>query len=171
MEPMRRIMVVGCPGGGKSTLSLALGEKLGLPVVHLDKLFHKPGWQEGDREAFDGALADACARDAWVIDGNYARTLEMRMGRADTVVWVDRSRIACLWRIVRRVLTSYGRVRVDMADGCPERFDPEFMRYVWDFQRDQEPALRQALARHADTVRLVRLQSDAEAQDFLDSAR
>ena len=77
---MEKILIIGCSGSGKSTLAVALGEKLGLPVVHLDQLWWKEGWRNVTREEFDSRLAMAMNMDGWIIDGNYSRTMEMRLG-------------------------------------------------------------------------------------------
>ena len=83
---------------------------------------------------------------------------------------LQRPRPICYWRIMRRVLTSYGKVRPDMADGCPERFDWEFMKYVWQFPTRYQPRVVEALDRHDAWARTVVLRSDAEADAFLRKA-
>lgn len=132
---MQRIMIIGCGGAGKSTLARQLGEKTGLPVVHLDKLFWHPGWIESTRDEIDSKITEAMAEPRWIMDGNYNRTLPVRLEHCDTVIYLDFSRFACLMGVVRRVLTSYGKVRPDMAEGCPERFDWEFIQWIWNFNR------------------------------------
>ena len=132
---MERVVIIGCGGAGKSTLARSLGEKTGLPVVHLDKLFWKPGWVESTREEIDGIIQWEIRKDRWIIDGNYNRTLTMRMERCDTVIYLDFSRFACLWGVMKRILTTHGTVRPDMGDGCPERFDLEFLKWVWNFNK------------------------------------
>lgn len=93
---MEKILIIGCSGSGKSTLAVALGEKLGLPVVHLDQLWWKEGWRNVTREEFDSRLAMAMNMDGWIIDGNYSRTMEMRLAKCDTVIYLDFNRWACL---------------------------------------------------------------------------
>ena len=93
---MEKILIIGCSGSGKSTLAVALGEKLGLPVVHLDQLWWKEGWRNVTREEFDSRLAMAMNMDGWIIDGNYSRTMEMRLAKCDTVIYLDFGRWACL---------------------------------------------------------------------------
>src|SRR3954463_7237368 len=105
---MRRILVIGNSGGGKSTLARALGRKLGLPVIHLDVLFWKPGWVETERPVFHVAVAEALRGDAWICDGNFTSNYHVRMPLADTIVWIDQPRLLCLFRAVRRVLTYRG---------------------------------------------------------------
>ena len=132
---MERVVIIGCGGAGKSTLARSLGEKTGLPVVHLDKLFWKPGWVESTREEIDGIIQWEIRKDRWIIDGNYNRTLTKRLERCDTVIYLDFSRFACLWGVMKRILTTHGTVRPDMGAGCPERFDLEFLKWVWNFNK------------------------------------
>ena len=93
---MERIVIIGCGGAGKSTLARQLGEKLDLPVVHLDGIFWLPGWVEMDRDEFDRRVREEMAKEIWIIDGNYNRTMPERIARCDTVIYLDFSRIKCL---------------------------------------------------------------------------
>ncbi|MEO8813342.1 MAG: hypothetical protein ABI376_10580 [Caulobacteraceae bacterium] len=167
---MDRVAVVGCAGAGKSTLSRALGARLGAPVIHLDTLFWKPGWVESDPEAFGAAVDAAAAGARWVIDGGYSRHSAARFARADTVVWLDPPRRVCLWRALRRSATLFGKIRPDLAPGCPERIDPAFYRYIWNWKRANRPRLEETLARHASHARVVRLRSDRQTARFLSEA-
>ncbi|MBR5617214.1 MAG: DNA topology modulation protein [Oscillospiraceae bacterium] len=133
---MERIMIIGCGGAGKSTLARQLGAKLNLPVVHLDKLFWRPGWEHISREEFDRLHREVLAQEKWIIDGNYDRTMGERAKYCDTIIYLDFSRAACLMGVAKRILTSYGRVRPDMAEGCPERFDLDFLKWIWDFNKN-----------------------------------
>ena len=132
---MERIVIIGCGGSGKSTLARQLGEKLNLPVVHLDRLFWKPGWQETTAEEFDEKLAAELSRPQWIMDGNFSRTMPQRLAKCDTVIYLDYNRFVCLWGVLRRIVRSYGKTRPDMGDGCPERFDWDFIKWVWGFNR------------------------------------
>jgi adenylate kinase family enzyme len=133
----RRILVLGCCGSGKSTFARRLGALAGLPVVHLDALFWKPGWVQATREEFIPVLQDALSKDSWIIDGNYAGTLPLRLSYCDLVVYFDFPRWACLRGVFTRVLRTHGRVRPDMGDGCPERLDWDFIKYTWNFEKTQ----------------------------------
>ena len=165
---MERIMIIGCGGSGKSTLARQLGEKTGLPVVHLDKLFWRPGWVNLTREEFDVVHNAAIEEKKWILDGNFDRTMEPRIRRCDTVVYLDFSRIACLCGVIKRILTTYGKVRPDMGDGCPERFDLEFLQWVWNFNKNKREKNYRLLEQYGDK-RIYILKNRKQVKEFLES--
>lgn len=165
---MRRIAIIGCSGGGKSTLARALGERLGLPVVHMDSLFWKPGWAESDREEFRARIEAAAQADAWVMEGGFITHAAARFRRADTIVWIEQPRWLCLARALLRMLGNFGRSRADLAPGCPERFDLAFYRYIWNWDRLTRPRTDRAIAEQAPQARLIRLYGDDGIRRFLD---
>ena len=132
---MKRILIIGCPGSGKTRLSRAMQEKLDLPLIHLDRLWWTKGWENVTMEEFDARLERALTLDSWIIDGNYSRTMEARLAKCDTIVYLDYSRWQCLWGMFQRVIGNYGKVRPDMPEGCPERFDWEFVKFIWNFNK------------------------------------
>lgn len=134
---MERILIIGCGGAGKSTLARQMGEILNLPVVHLDKLFWHPGWVESTKEEIDEKIMAEMAKPQWIMDGNYNRTLPQRVKYCDTIIYLDFSRMACLLGVFKRVITTYGTVRPDMGEGCPERFDWDFLKWVWNFNKEK----------------------------------
>ena len=151
---MERIIIIGCGGAGKSTLARQLGEKLDIPVVHLDKLFWKPGWVQVSQEEFDALHTRELAKAKWIMDGNFNRTMPQRIARCDTAIYLDFSRFACLLGVLKRVLTTYGTVRPDMGEGCPERIDFEFLKWVWNYNKDKRERNYRLLneAEHAETI-------------------
>ena len=163
---MERIIIIGCGGAGKSTLARQLGEKLNLPVVHLDKLFWKPGWEQISREEFDRLHREALAEERWIIDGNFDRTMAERIRHCDTVIYLDFSRIACLLGVVKRVLTTYGKVRPDMGEGCPERIDFEFLKWVWDFNKNKR-GKNYRLLNETDGIEKIVLKNRRAVRRFL----
>ena len=167
---MRRILIVGNSGGGKSTLARRLGEKLSLPVIHLDVIFWKPGWVEIGDEAFRLEAARALQGPEWICDGNFSGTWDLRMPLADTIVWLDQPRLLCLFRAVMRVVTYRGRrTRPDMAEGCDEKFDPKFYGYIWSYDAKVAPRLEAALAQYGRHARVVRLKNDRAIAAFVAS--
>jgi len=167
---MRRVLIVGNSGGGKSTLARALGAKLGLPVIHLDVLFWKTGWVESDDDEFRARVAEALQAPAWIADGNFGGTWDLRMPMADTIVWIDQPRLLCLWRAIRRVFVYRDGTRPDMAEGCRETIDLKFYGFIWTYDRKVRPSLEAALAEHGAHARVVRLRSDREIAAFLAQA-
>lgn len=139
--PYRRILIVGCGGAGKSTLARQLGQKTGLPVVHLDRLWWLPGWVERDRAEFDALLAAEMNRPGWIIDGNYSRTFAWRLQRADLCLYLDFDVQTCLQGTRDRWQEYKGRTRPDMTDGCPERMDEEFEGWIRAFNTNTRPAM------------------------------
>ena len=152
---MERILIIGCGGAGKSTLARQLGEKLDLPVVHLDTLYWKPGWVQESREEFDRKLALELEKSKWIIDGNFNRTMPQRLQKCDTILYLDFSRWACLRGVIKRILTTYGTVRPDMGEGCPERFDLEFLRWVWNYNKNNREQNYQLLSEATHVQKIV----------------
>ena len=164
---MERILIIGCSGAGKSTLARVLGEKLGLPVVHLDQLWWKAGWENVTREEFDSQLELALNMDRWIIDGNYNRTLPQRLTKCDAIIYLDFIRWECLLGMCKLVLGNYGKTRPDMSAGCPERFDWEFVKFIWNFNKNNrvQNYTYLAQAKHAKTIVL---KSRKEVKRFLE---
>ena len=158
--------LVGHNGAGKSTLARRLGAATGLPVVHLDGLYWQPGWVAMERAAWRRTVENEIAKDAWIIDGNFGSSLELRLSRAQAAVYLDYSRAVCLAGVLRRVWTTHGRVRPDMGAGCPERFDLSFLRWVWDFPKRDGTHVKALLAAHPE-VRCVTLKNRRDAQVLL----
>lgn len=163
---MERVLIIGCGGSGKSTMARKLGARTGLPVVHLDQVFWREGWTHISREEFDGLLSSELEKPRWIMDGNHDRTMPERLARCDTVIFLDLPRAVCLLGVMRRIVGFYGRTRPDMAPNCPERLDREFLRWVWNFRRDERPKICRLL-QEAQGVRVVTLKSRRQVRRFL----
>lgn len=130
-----KIAVLGFSGSGKSTLARALGERLGCPVLHLDRVQFISNWELRDRGEAAALVEEFLdTHDSWVIDGNYKGfSQERRLREADSILFLNFSRWSCLLRVIRRALRYRGVTRPDMADGCTEKLDWEFVRWVlWE---------------------------------------
>lgn len=132
---MKRIMVIGCSGSGKTMLSRKLATSLDLPLVHLDKLKWRDNWSYITKDEFDRLLLNEVMKPEWIIDGNYGRTLPLRLDYCDTVIYLDVPRYICISGVIKRVLINYGKTREDMGGECPEKFDWEFMKFIWTFNK------------------------------------
>ncbi len=159
--------MVGSSGAGKSTLAGDLARRLDLPLIHLDRHYWRPGWAAPTVDDFRAEVAALAARPAWVMDGNYASTLDLRLPRADLLVLCDTSRPRCLARILRRRWAHRAAPRPDLPEGCPERLDLGFLRYVWCYPRDSRPRVFAALAEHAPGLPVRRLRGRRDTARFL----
>jgi adenylate kinase family enzyme len=168
---MQRIVVLGNAGSGKSTLARELGERLDLPVVHLDRLFWEPGWSKPQNEAFRTRVSEAVSGDGWVCEGNYYRqTFDLRLPRADLVVWLNTPRATCLRRVVLR--SALNRPRPDLPTGCSERLDAQFLsflRYIWNFDRDTRPSIEEERLTRGPLVPMVGLRGTRQISEFVSS--
>lgn len=163
---MERILIIGCGGAGKSTLARQLGDLLDIPVIHLDKLFWHPGWVESSKEEIDAKIHEEMAKPRWIMDGNFNRTLPERIKHCDTIIYLDFSRLACLMGVLKRIVTTYGTVRPDMGEGCPERIDLEFLKWVWNYnQNKREKNYR--LLNEAEGVQTIVLKNRRMVRRFL----
>jgi len=128
---MKRIMIVGQPGSGKSTLARRIGDRTGLPVVHIDHIHWMPGWVERPREEKIAMAREVEAREAWVFEGGLSATWSNRLARADMLIVLDLPFGLRCWRVFWRTIRHWGRVRPDLPENCPERFEREFWQWIW----------------------------------------
>lgn len=153
-----RVAVIGPPGSGKSWLSVRLGDVLMLPVYHLDLLYWNKGWVATPGEEFISRQEKIANTDAWIIDGNYSRSIDFRLYAADTILFLDMSRVLCICRVLRRMIT--GGSRPDMTEGCRERLDAEFLRLlrsILHYPRRSGPLIERlrGLAGEKEVIRLT----------------
>jgi len=163
---MKRILVIGSSGAGKSTFAGRLGEATGLKIVHLDQLFWKPNWVEPTKEEWRETVEEVLQNEAWIIDGNYSGTLDLRIQRADTVIFLDFPPTICVWRILKRVAFYHKGKRPDMAAGCDERFDWDFVKWTWNYPKRSKPKVKSLLKSYQDKLKIIRLVSNREVEAF-----
>lgn len=164
---MRRVLVIGSGGAGKSTLARRLGERLGLEVIHLDRFYWRAGWVETPKEEWARRVEELVGRGAWVMDGNYSGTLGRRLEACDTVVFLDLPRALCAWRVLKRLATSRWRGRPDMAEGCRDRFSFAFLKWVWTYGSRSRPKVLALIDEKRAGKRVIVLRSRAEVEKFL----
>jgi len=133
---MKRVLIAGSPGSGKSRAARTLGDLTGLPVIHLDSHYWLPGWQRPSREAWRATIQELIARPRWIMDGNFVSTLDLRLEAADTLVYLDFSTLTCAARVARRSLFGRGKnPDDDLPEGRLDRIDWPFFRFVLGYRR------------------------------------
>ncbi|HEX9955017.1 MAG TPA: zeta toxin family protein [Allosphingosinicella sp.] len=167
-EP-NRIMIVGQPGSGKSRLARLLGERTGLPVVHVDRIHWQPGWVERPKEEKTRLCREVEQQSRWIFEGGHSATWGSRVARADMLIVLQRPLALRLWRVLRRTFADLGRTRPDMADGCPERLSslPEFIGYIWSTRNSAREKMNRLAAAAPSGCKVVLLRSDREVDSFL----
>jgi adenylate kinase family enzyme len=164
---MQRVLVIGCSGAGKSTFSRRLASVTGLPRIELDHAYWRAGWTMPPKDEWGARVAELCAEPAWILDGNFTGSLNIRLPRADTVIWLDYPRLVCIRRVLGRIARDYGRVRDGLPEGCPERLDLEFLRFIWNFNAKTKPRLIAAVEQFGSHAKLHALRSDRDAERLL----
>jgi adenylate kinase family enzyme len=160
-----RIAIIGCGGSGKSYLCRSLGTLLGITPVHLDGLYYDQDWKPLDKEQFAALQCDLVTAPRWIIDGNYASSLPIRLQVADTVIFLDLPGWRCLWGVAQRRLRHRGGQHKDI--GVYDRITWNFVSYILRYRRQMAPRVRQLIADHAENAEVVVLRSRRAARDYL----
>jgi adenylate kinase family enzyme len=164
---LQRVMIIGSAGSGKSTLSQALGRILDLPVIHLDKYYWKPNWVPTPNDEWDEVVEQLAMKEQWIIDGNYSRTLDIRILRADLIIFMDMPRWLCMYGILKRRVMYHNKTRGDLNEGCPEKIDFEFVKWVWNYRKRSRGKTIEKLEKVKEHKRVIVLRSRKEAADFI----
>lgn len=167
---MKKVIVIGCPGSGKTVFSQKLAQKTGLPLIHLDALYHQKIWSaDADRkkEEWVARVGELLAGEEWVIDGNYKSTLAMRAEAADTIVFLDYPGWISLLRTFRRRFQFHGRQRPDMPSGWKEKISLEFLVFIWRYRTAQRPKVHAVLHGQHAQKRIHNFRHPREAEAFL----
>lgn len=166
----RRIAVIGSPGAGKSWFCKRLGAVLGIPVHHLDMIHWSSGWVAMDRDRFLERQREIVAGVAWIIDGNYTDSMDIRIEGADTVIFLDINRLWCIGNATWRLLSSRWVERSDMSEGCEERLNAEFirfLRFIWKYPERSRPRIWDKLQKAARSKTVIVLSSRREVIGYL----
>lgn len=158
---MNKVIIIGCPGSGKSTFARHLRDKTHLPLYYLDMIWHKPDKTNVTRNEFDCKLDEIICRDEWIVDGNYLRTLKKRLDKCDTVFLLDFSLEVCISGVESRI----GKRREDMP-WIETEFDEEFKQWIIEFRETQLPQIYQLLKTHNDK-NIVVFKSRGDIEQYL----
>ncbi|MBU9710549.1 DNA topology modulation protein [Evansella tamaricis] len=166
---MNRIMVMGVSAGvGKSTFARKLGEALQLDVYHLDTIFWKPNWVETPLEEFRAKQKEIVKKDQWIIDGNYSNSYDIREQHADTIIYLELPLLVCLYRVLKRRIVHSGKTRPDMREGCEEKIDFKFLKFIITTYHRRKKMMRTRFKEFQNSKRVVIvLQGREEIKQFL----
>jgi adenylate kinase family enzyme len=162
LSELKKIIVIGCPGSGKTTFAEKLKDKIGLPLYYLDAIWHKPDRTHISREEYDARLAEILALDSWIVDGNYSRTIESRISVCDTVFLFDLPVEVCLDGAISRL----GKERYDMP-WIDTELDPNLKREIEEFPNKNLPTIYALIDKYKDGKTVVIFKSREQADAFL----
>lgn len=161
--------MIGCGGSGKTTFARELGAEAGIDVVHLDGLYYASDWSTKPAEEWEVLQRKLVAQSSWIIDGNYASTMPIRVAAADTIIYLDLPTRVCLWSVLCRRLQFRGRNRPDL--GVYDRINWQFIRFIWSFRRIRRPHILALIDEHKqDDATFVRITTRRAAKEFVRSA-
>lgn len=158
---MNKAIIIGCPGSGKTTFAEKLQKCTGLPLYYLDAIWHKPDKTHIPREEFDQRITEIFSEEKWIIDGNYKRTIELRIKECDTVFLFDLPTEVCLRGVTERI----GKERYDLP-WLETQVDPEFRQVIEDFPKDTLPYIYDLLQKYSEKDIHI-FKSRAEADEYL----
>ncbi len=156
----KRICIIGNCGSGKSTLAQQIALANNMPLIHIDKLYWRPNWVRVPKEDVRSSVENICAGETWVFDGNNKSTFNLRFNRADCVIFLDYNPFFCCFRAIKRALTTTSRP--DMADGCQERINLPFYKYILGFRKNINPYIENLLNQYTGRFDLFRVHSPSE---------
>lgn len=164
---MNKVLILGCAGSGKSTFSKHLGEILKLPVIHLDSFYWKSGWVPSTEAEWDQIIQELMCKDQYIMDGNYSRTLRIRMKDADTIFFFDFSRYLCIYQAIKRRIIYHGKTRSDMAEGCKEKIDLEFIKWIWNFNKRSRDEILRELEKAKETQEVIIFKKRRDVKNYI----
>ena len=158
---MKKVIVIGCPGSGKTTFAEKLNKRTGLPLFHLDAIWHKPDRTHISREEYDQRLAEILEVEEWIIDGNYSRTLEVRMQASDTIFLFDLPTEVCIQGATERL----GKARYDVP-WIDTELDPQFKKEIEEFPEKTLPRIYELLEKYKENRQVVIFKSRKQADEY-----
>lgn len=170
-DPVKKIAIIGSGGSGKSTLARKLGELLQIQVFHLDALFWKPGWIGTSKQEERLVQSKLVKREAWIFDGNYGGTMDIRLNNADTIIFLDIPRTICTYRILKRWIQYRNKTRPDMGEGCEERISLEFLKWIWEYPNTKKPVILKKIDALAQEKKVIMLRSPKAVEQFLNEVK
>ena len=165
MMNQKKILIIGSAGSGKTTFALKLSELTGLPVIHLDKEYWLPNWEKPNSEEWIEKVRELLKQESWIMDGNYRSTMDMRFKEATMVIFLDYKRSTCIKGVLKRVFNNNHKQRHDLTEGCIEKLDFSFLKWVWDFPKKYRPEILDKLNKL--DIPVVTFKTRKESEIFL----
>lgn len=167
---MKRVMIIGCAGSGKTTMAKEISRLIDSPAVHMDKiLWTSDGWNWIKRTDLEirTDIKHAAAKDRWVFEGDSYSNADLRIAHADTLIFLDMPTTTCLFRVIKRMIMTYNMPRDDLADGCRERFDWEFLKWIFNYRTTTMPKALKLLRNAPDHITVHHFQTEHQVRSFL----
>lgn len=161
---MNKVIIIGNCGAGKTTLAKRIAGKTDLPLIHLDKEYYKAGWKRPEKNEWQNKVKNLVSQPKWILDGNYISSLDMRLKETDTIIFLDINKWICIFSVLKRIIQH--NTRDDMALGCKERLDIEFIKYVWNYNKKIRPRVYDLLNEYKG-IELVVLKSRKEIRKYI----
>ena len=172
-EEVNKTMVIGVGSGvGKSTFARQLGKIIGIEVTHLDRLYWKPNWVEAPREEFLAGQKQVIQNEKWIIEGNYSGTFDIREQYADTIIYLELPLYVCLFRVLKRRIQYHGKTRNDIGEGCIEKIDWAFLKFIITTYGPRKNKMKERLRRYAKEGKTVHyLKTSKQVEGFLKTCK
>lgn len=166
---MKKIILLGSSGAGKSTFAKKLSNKINIEVFHLDKLLWKSNWEVTDKNYQIQVQEKIIEKDSWIIDGNYSGTLNMRIDASDTIIFFDINRWICIYHVIKRYFKYKGTTRPDMHKDCPEKLDINFLKFIWHYPKKQKIQVEKKLVSVANSKKIIIFKNKKQVNNFLEN--
>jgi adenylate kinase family enzyme len=161
---MKKILIIGNCGVGKTTFSRKLAKKISLPLIHLDQHYWKPSWEKPTTVEWRTTVSNLIQGNEWIMEGNYKSSFDIRIPAADTIIFLDYPRTLALWRALKRFVQSIGKQRPDIGGNNIEKIDLPFLKWIMTYPREQ---ILSEIEKYRDHQKLIIVQSPKALDDFI----
>lgn len=164
---MKKIMILGSAGAGKSTLARRIGAIIGIDVYHLDRLFWQKNWIPITQEELYEKVESIVDKDSWIIDGNYSKSMDIRFNNADMIILLDMPLWLCLWRVIIRRIKYSNKQRPDMGKECKEKIDWEFIKWIINYHKNKKQKLYRKLYQLSDKKEIYIIKNKKDKEELI----
>lgn len=169
MENIKKILIIGSAGSGKTTFSLKLSEIINLPIIHLDREYWLPNWEKPKQDDWFKKVNQLVNNDEWIMDGNYRSSLDIRLQKADMVIFLDYKRSTCVKGVLKRIFKYHKKQRNDLTEGCIDKLDFAFLKWVYDFKKKYRPEIVEKLSKL--NIPVVVFKNRKQSEEYLENLK